>query len=60
MSTATLNRTNYKTFAKSEKRVSFVERFCNYITENSAEIVSGLMMLNGDTNAYRVYTMLKK
>lgn len=56
MSTVTKNKTSYKIFTKFEKKVSLMERFQNYIVENSEVFVSGLMMVNG--NAYSVYKML--
>ena len=54
------NNAVYGTFDKSEKKVSLTERFRNYVAENSAVIVSGIAMLNGNTNAYRVYRMLSR
>ena len=62
MSTMTLkNKVVCGTFKETEKRnISLAERFRNYITENSAVIVSGLAALNGNTNAFNVYRMLSK
>lgn len=56
----TLNKTNHKAFTESKKNVSLTERFKNYVMENSAIIVGGMMALNGNTNAYRVYRMLNE
>lgn len=60
MSTIALNRTNHKSFAKADERMTLSERFRNYLAENSAVIVSGMMALNGDSNAYKIYNLLKK
>lgn len=60
MNTTVLGRTNYKAFSESKKKVSFADRFKNYLTENSAMILSGMQALSGNSNAYRTYLMLKK
>lgn len=60
MSTMTLNKVTYKAFTESERKMTAMEKFRNYITENSAIIISGLAMLNGNTNAYRIYRMLSR
>ena len=60
MNAVTMNKTGYKTFTESGRGMSLMERFQNYVAENSAVIVSGLMSLNGNGNAYAVYRMLKK
>lgn len=60
MNTTVLGRTGSKVLSASEGKVSMMERFKNYLLENSAEIVSGMMALNGNTNALRTYLMLKK
>lgn len=59
MSTITMNKTGYKAFPGTERKISLKERFQNYVIENSAIIFSGLTMLNGG-NAYNVYKMLSR
>lgn len=54
-----MNKTGYKAFSGTERKVSLMERFKNNVIENSAIIVSGLTMLNGG-NAYNVYKMLSR
>lgn len=49
--TGTTNKVSNKTFLK--------ERFVSYITENSDIIISGLSALNGNTNALKMYAMMK-
>lgn len=56
----TLNKVTYKAFTESERKMTAMGKFRNYITENSAIIISGLAMLNGNTNAYRIYRMLSR
>lgn len=50
----------YKAFTGTERKASLQERFQNYVTENSALIVSGLMVLSGSGNAYTTYKMLSR
>lgn len=58
MSTMTWNKTSCKIFNESERKTSMVEKIKNYIVENGAIIVCGLMMANGNANVYQVYKML--
>lgn len=60
MSTIALKNTNQKVFEKEEKKAGLRERFAEYWKENGAMIISGMMALNGNTNAYRTYCMLRK
>lgn len=41
------------------ERKSLRERFADYIVENGAEIVSGGLALNGNTNGIAVYRIMK-
>ncbi len=59
MSTITLNGTGHKSLIESGKRVSIMEKFTNYMTENSAIFISGLMMYS-NTSIYNVYRMLNR
>lgn len=63
MSTIALKKTGYKSFSGSGKKLSLTERFKNYVMENCAVIVSGMMMMmmmTGNTNAYSMYQMLSR
>lgn len=60
MSTIVLKNTDQKVFEKQEKKAGLRERFAEYWRENSAMILSGMMALNGNTDAYRTYCMLRK
>lgn len=60
MTALNINRTITSNVNKiSDNKVSLKERFVNYITENSDIIIGGLSSLNGNTNALRVYAMMK-
>lgn len=58
MSINIMNNTSYKSFTGTGKKASLKERFQDYMTENGAFIVGGLMMMNNNGNAYAVYKML--
>lgn len=60
MSMITMNKTGCKAFARSEKKASLMEKFQNYIVENNDIIVSGLMLISGNANAYGIYKMLNR
>ena len=60
MSTIALKKTGYKSFSGSGKKLSLTERFKNYVMGNCAVIVSGMMMMTGNTNAYSMYQMLSR
>lgn len=60
MSTIALKNTDQRVFEKEEKKAGLRERFAEYWMENGAMIISGMMALNGNTNAYRTYCMLRK
>ncbi|MDE7186389.1 MAG: hypothetical protein K2O13_02625 [Lachnospiraceae bacterium] len=53
-----------KTFTESKKSVSLRERiaeyFRAYFEEYGADIACGLLAMSGNTNASRVYQMLRK
>ena len=53
-----------KTFTESKKSVSLRERiaeyFRAYFEEYGADIAYGLLAMSGNTNASRVYQMLRK
>lgn len=60
MSTIALKNANQKVFEREEKKAGLRERFAEYWEKNGAMIISGMMALNGNTNAYRTYCMLQK
>lgn len=59
MTALNINKTLTSNVNKVSDKVSLKERFVNYIMENSDIIISGLSTLNGNTNALRVYAMMK-
>lgn len=59
MTALNMNRAFTGTTNKVSNKTSLKERFVNYITENSDIIISGLSTLNGNTNALRIYAMMK-
>lgn len=59
MTTAVMrNKTVYSTKTGKHK-MSLKERFVNYMRENGAEIACGMIAMNGDSHAYRLYELLK-
>lgn len=54
-----LNSTLTGNVNKASDKVSLKERFVNYIMENSYIIVAGLSAINGNSNALRMYAMMK-
>ena len=60
MSAITMYQSGYKTFTGYMRRNLLMEKLKNLITENSAIIVCGLMMLNGSGNMSSVYEMLNR
>lgn len=59
MTALNINRTLTGNINKVSDKVSLKERLVNYITENSDIIISGLSAMNGNTNALKVYAMMK-
>lgn len=59
MTALNINSTLTGNVNKVSDKVSLKERFVNYITENKDIIVAGFSVLNGNTNTYRMYFMMK-
>ena len=59
MTALNINRILTSNVNKVSDKVSLKERFVNYIMENSDIIIGGLSILNGNTNAYRMYSIMK-
>lgn len=57
MTTAALKE---RTFTERKRNVSLSERIAVYFDEYSAEIACGLLAISGNTDAGRVYQMLRK
>lgn len=59
MTALNINSTLTGNVNKVSNKVSLKERFVNYIMENRETIVAGLSAMNGNTNALKVYTLMK-
>lgn len=57
MSTIALHKSTYPTTGRKE---SFLEKFLEAYKENQVNIICGLLLLNGSTNAYSLYKMLSR
>lgn len=56
MSTIAINRENYTV---REENVSLKERLRNYFKENRKMITTGLLLMNGNVDAYQLYKLMK-
>lgn len=59
MTALNINSTLTGDVNKVSDKVSLKERFVNYIMENNDIIVAGLSAINGNTNALKMYAMMK-
>lgn len=57
MSTIALHKSAYPTTGRKE---SFLEKFLEAYKENQVNIICGLLLLNGSTNAYSLYKTLSR
>lgn len=60
MSRAAWKNENQKIFGEEKKGSRLIGRFAAYWEENSADIIGGMMALNGSANGYKTYLMLRK
>ncbi len=56
MSTIAINKNNY---VVREEKVSLKERLRNYFKENGKMITTGLLLMNGNVDAYQLYRLTK-
>lgn len=52
--TATLKSSVYTGNVKKEEKKSLLERMRAYFQENSEMIISGILLIGGNTNGYRI------
>ena len=56
MSTIAINKNNY---VVREEKAALKERLRNYFKENRKMITTGLLLMNGNVDAYQLYKLMK-